>query len=120
MRRVSVVGFPLLVFFGDAVGDKITVEGFDNFSAETFGFGPVSTCFEDRGDAVRGGDVGGAGFEFRGGADIGDAIGDERDDLAIDGVHAGADFVKGAAAVRRDLGLVHGAIVTQAEIQVRT
>src|SRR6185437_16785283 len=69
-RGAGVIGFPLLVFFGDAVSDEVAVEGFHDVSAEAFGFGPIAAGFEDGGNAVRGGHVGGAGFEFRGGTNV--------------------------------------------------
>ena len=81
-----VVGFPLFVFFRDAVGDEIAIEGFDDVAAERGGFGPLTPGFQDGGDTFGRGDVGGSGFEVGSFAHVGYALGDEGDDLTINGI----------------------------------
>ncbi len=114
MRWRSAIGglltvelLPADVLFGDAVADEFAVEAFDDGAVESGGFGPFAAGFEDGGDTVGSGYGGGTGFEFRGGSDIFDALGDEGYDLAVDGVHAGAYFIHAGALGGWDYFEVH-------------
>lgn len=88
---------PALVLFGDAVCHQTAIQSLDRLAIETGSLRPRAACLQHSLDPLGGGDVFNRGFEFRRLAYVFHSFRNQGDDLAIDLVHSGADFIKVAA-----------------------